>query len=411
MLAAVGGGRAASTAVRGEGQLDFGGFLDRMGERDVTGPARGLFGVVLALLGAGFLLQVGHAATVMGTAEFHAHVVAELVMRALAIVVILVAARIGPSGLRPFLPLLVTLSLVALFCVFVPGIGVNLNGARRWIHVGISVQPSEVARVVLILWLAHYCVALGPRIDTVRRGLARMMGVTMTIAGLVLVQPDLGGTLVLLICACATMWTGGVATSRVALPFFGLSVGAFALAVTGQGYVSGRLAMWLDRTQNAQVNEAVGALATSGPFGAGYTGGVLRNLGFSYQNSDFAFSFVGEELGWAGVVGLIALLVAFLWYGARVVLAVRDRFDAVCAFGLTLSVAFQAVVHVGVVSGLMPPKGMTLPFLSSGGTSLLVSSLTVGLVLGAARRTARRQADDLGSADASTTVHAPTTSA
>jgi cell division protein FtsW len=370
-------------------QLEFGGFVDRVARLDPLSPARGLFGVVLALLGAGLLVQLGYSATVFGTEQFHADVARELVMRTLALVVLLCAWRIGPSGLRRFLPLLVTLALIALVCVWMPGIGVDRNGARRWIEVGVSVQPSEVARIVLILWLAHTCVALGPRVATLYRGLLRMMALVCVMCGLVLMQPDLGGSMVMLLCACATMWVGGVGTGRIALPFFGLFASAFALAVTGQSYVSGRIAMWLDKTQNAQVAEAAGALATSGPFGAGYTGGALRNRGFSYQDSDFAFSYVGEEFGWAGVVGLVALLVAFLWYALRMVLSLRDRYDAVAAFGLSLSVAFQALVHVGVVAGLAPPKGMTLPFISSGGTSLLVSSLTVGLALGAARRSAR----------------------
>lgn len=373
-------------------QLDFAGYVDGALERDVSAPARGLFAVVLALTAAGFLLQIGHAATVLGAGAFRSFVVGEMLMRSLGLAVLLVAARIGPTGLRRFLPLLVTGALAGLVLVFVPGVGVELNGARRWIHVGMSVQPSEVARVVLILWIAHYCVTLGPRIETLWRGLLRMMGVTVAMGLLVLVQPDLGATLVLLICASATMWTGGVGTGRVALPFFCLSAISLAMAVTSTSYVSGRLAMWLDRSQNAQIDEAVGALSTSGALGSGYTGGVLRNLGFSYQNSDFAFSYVGEELGWFGVVALIGLLLGFLWYGMRVVLALSDRYDAVCAFGLVLSVAFQAFVHLGVVAGLAPPKGMTLPFLSSGGTSLLVSSATVGLVLGAARHTARAQA-------------------
>ncbi|MEZ5979869.1 MAG: FtsW/RodA/SpoVE family cell cycle protein [Planctomycetota bacterium] len=382
-----------------EGQLDFGGFVDRMAERDPSPYARGVFGVVLALMGVGLLVQIGHAATVLDTAAFRGEVLRELVMRSLGLAVLLAAARIGPSGLRHLLPAWMTAALLLLLAVWLPGIGVELNGARRWIDVGISVQPSEVARIALILWIAHYCVTLGPRIDTLRRGLARMMGMVALFCGLVLLQPDLGGTIVMLLCACATMWVGGVGTGRVALPFFALGAGAFALAVTGQSYVSGRLAMWLDRTQNAQVDEAVTALQTAGPFGSGYPNGVLRNLGFSYQDSDFVFSYVGEEFGWLGVAALLALLVAFLAYSVRMLLAINDRFDAVCAFGLTLSVAFQALVHVGVVAGLAPPKGMTLPFISSGGTSLLVSSLTVGLALGAARRSALAPAAPVPSPD------------
>ena len=114
-----------------------------------------------------------------------------------------------------------------------------------------------------------------------------------------------------------------------------------------------------------------------------------RNAGVPYLESDYVFALVGEELGLVGMLLVLGLLVAFLWFGLRLVLSVRDRYEALVSFGLLVSVALQAMLHVQVVAGLAPPKGMTLPFISDGGTSLIVSSLAVGLALGAARRSSQ----------------------
>jgi cell division protein FtsW len=127
-------------------------------------------------------------------------------------------------------------------------------------------------------------------------------------------------------------------------------------------------------------------MSKGGALGEGLTLGVSRNAGVPYLESDCVFGLVGEELGLVGMLVVIGLLLAFLWYASRLVLSVKNRYEALVSFGLLVSVALQAMLHVQVVAGLAPPKGMTLPFISDGGTSLLVSSLAVGLALGAARR-------------------------
>jgi cell division protein FtsW len=150
-------------------------------------------------------------------------------------------------------------------------------------------------------------------------------------------------------------------------------------------YVRHRIEMWLGHQQNDQVVRSTEAIASGDWFGVGVGQGLFRNAGVPYLESDYVFALVGEELGLFGQIALIGLFLALLWYGLRLVLAIQDRFAALCCFGLLLSVALQAMVHLQVVSGLAPPKGMTLPFVSHGGTSLVVSSLAVGLALGAAR--------------------------
>jgi cell division protein FtsW len=151
-------------------------------------------------------------------------------------------------------------------------------------------------------------------------------------------------------------------------------------------YIRERLAMWTGHVSNDQVSHTLDALTSGGLRGVGLAAGGFRNNGVPYLESDYVFALLGEEFGMLGMWLVVGLFCAFLWFAMRLVLSLRDRYEALCSFGLLVSVGLQAMVHVQVVSGLAPPKGMTLPFLSDGGTSLIVSSLAVGLALGAARR-------------------------
>ena len=294
-------------------QLHFTGLLERLSRRDAEGPANILFGLVLALLGFGLLLQAGHAATVMGPAEFKADFLSEVRDRILALGVLLLAVRTGIRRLERFLPLGMSLAVLALVLVWAPVIGSGANGSNRWLRIGLSVQPSEFARVALILWVAWYSIRLGPKVNELG-GVLRMFLPTLLFAGLVWVEPDKGGACVLFLCAAATMWVGGVDSSRVALPFFLLVAGAMVIANAANTYSRGRIEMWIGDSYNEQVVEGMGAIASSGSVGAGFAGGELRNRGFSYMDSDFVFSLVAEEFGAFGMALVLAAFCACLLY-------------------------------------------------------------------------------------------------
>jgi cell division protein FtsW len=200
------------------------------------------------------------------------------------------------------------------------------------------------------------------------------------------VETDLGGALLLLLCILATMWVAGARPLHV----WGVcaTVGALALIVgsTREAYIRARIAMFLGAAGNEQLEGSTQAMQSGGLFGVGLGQGQFRNHGVPYLESDFVFAQVGEELGLFGMLLCLGLFAAFLWYGLQLVHSLRDRFAALASFGLLLSTSLQAMLHVQVVCGLAPPKGMTLPFISHGGTSLVVTCLGVGLALGAARR-------------------------
>ncbi|MFO1011741.1 MAG: FtsW/RodA/SpoVE family cell cycle protein [Planctomycetota bacterium] len=350
--------------------------------------AQRLFFVVLALIGLGLVMQVNHAATTQDPETFWSQLTSQLGFRIAAVGALLAGYKLGPQGLRRFIPALTVLSFVALLLVFVPGFAASKNGAHRWIElplVGLSFQPSELARIVIILWVADRCIRLGADVLDMRRGVLPMLVVGFLFFFSILVETDLGGSLLFLVCFVSTLWMGGADLLKVAGPVMGIGGTAVLLVVTFVGYIRNRLLMWLGSASNHQVERSADAIASGDFFGVGLGQGLYRNARVPYLDTDYVFALVGEELGLFGMLVLLGLFVAFAWTALRYVLSIKDRYAALCAFGLLLSVCVQAMVHMQVVTRLAPPKGMPLPFISHGGTALVVSSLAVGLALGAHR--------------------------
>ncbi len=356
---------------------------------DPAAPAVRLFCVVLVLMGIGLLLQANHAATTQPPELFWSNLWSQVFFRVAALGALLLGLRLGPERLQRAIPALVVLVIAALILVYVPGFSSARNGSHRWLPVpgtGLTFQPSEVARIVMILWVANRCVRLGRDVESLRRGVWPMLRLGLVVFLLIVCETDLGGALLFLSCFLITMWVGGARLSHVSGPFV-FAGGAASLALLlGASYVRHRVDMWLGNHKNDQVIRSAEAMASGDWVGVGMGQGLFRNAGVPYLESDYVYALAGEELGLLGMLALVALYVALLWYALRLVISIRDRYASLCAFGLLLSVGLQAMVHLQVVSGLAPPKGMTLPFVSHGGTSLVVSSLAVGLALGAARR-------------------------
>lgn len=349
--------------------------------------ANALFGVVLALMAIGFLVQASHAATIQGVDDYHGELVSQALFRVGGILALAVGYRFGPSGVRRFLPALMVAAGAMLVAVYIPGLRAEVNGSKRWLDLGaLTFQPSEVARVVLVLWVADRCTRLGESLQGFRRGVLPMLLASFVFFGLVLGETDLGGSLLLLLCALMVMWVGGAQFRSVAVPAIVVGGGAIAGLAAFIPYVRHRIAVFFHQAQNDQVSDTFNAIAHGGPLGTGIGAGPFRNAGVPYLDSDYVFAQLGEEFGVFGMFVVLGLALSFMWFSLRLVLSLRDRYDGLCAFGLLISVCLQGMIHCQVVARLAPSKGMTLPFISDGGTSLIVSSLAVGLALGAARR-------------------------
>ena len=354
--------------------------------KDPERPVQGLFVTVLFLLAFGLIVQIGHAATVRSGAGFQAEVLEQLGIRMLGIVALLVGVRVGPVGIRRWIPFAAVVALILLVLCYVPKVGLAINGSKRWVALGpITFQPSELARIVVVLWVANHCVLYGERLRLLLRSVLPILAWTLVYFLLIYFERDVGGAILLLACVLSTLWVGGARTGHVSA-FLILTVpAALVWGLMTAPHVRHRILTFLGEAQNDQVTETTQAVADGGLLGVGYTHGVTRVKNVPHLESDFVLAQVGEEFGWFGMALVVLLFASFAWFALQLVLSIRDRFSALCAFGLCVSIALQALIHIEVVAGLGPPKGMPLPFVSNGGSSLLVSCLAIGLALGAAR--------------------------
>jgi len=286
---------------------------------------------------------------------------------------------------------------VLLALVLVPGIGTSANGATRWLGAGpLTFQPSELAKLTVLVFVADLLARRAAWMGDVRVTLVPVLVVFGTFAGLLMLQPNLGTTLVLGSIVLAVLYVAGTPL----LPLAGLSaVGAAAATVLALAapYRRARVMAFLDPWKDYQdtgyqtIQSLVG-LASGGITGTGL-GQSRAKWGFlPYAHTDFIFAIIGEELGLVGALSVVALIVALCILGARAALLAPDRFGMLLAAGITAWFGVQAFVNIGAVIGILPITGVPLPFVSYGGTSLMINLVAAGLLLNVARQGRRRAA-------------------
>ena len=285
--------------------------------------------------------------------------------------------------------LLLLACVVLLLMVFVPGLGVSVKGAHRWINLGVSnFQVVEVVKVFFIVWLASYLVRFRDEVNATWAAMLKPLGVVVLLVALLLMQPDFGSSSLLLAITAGMLVLGGVNMPRMFGPVLvGLPV--LAVIAIAEPYRMRRLTSfsdpWADPFGSGyQLTNALMAIGRGEWSGIGLGGSVLKLNYLPEVHTDFIFSVIGEELGFVGVclvVALYALLVgrAFL-IGLRCV-EMRRHFAGYVAFGVALWIGMQSFVSMGVNLGLLPTKGLTLPLISSGGSSILMTCVAMGLLL------------------------------
>ena len=279
--------------------------------------------------------------------------------------------------------------VVLLLLVFVPGLGVSVKGAHRWINLGVSnFQVVEVVKVFFIVWLASYLVRFRDEVNATWEAMLKPLGVVVLLVALLLMQPDFGSSSLLLAITAGMLVLGGVNMPRMFGPVLvGLPI--LAVIAIAEPYRMRRLTSfsdpWADPFGSGyQLTNALMAIGRGEWSGIGLGGSVLKLNYLPEVHTDFIFSVIGEELGFVGVclvVALYALLVgrAFV-IGLRCV-EMRRHFAGYVAFGVALWIGMQSFVSMGVNLGLLPTKGLTLPLISSGGSSILMTCVAMGLLL------------------------------
>jgi len=285
--------------------------------------------------------------------------------------------------------LLLLACFALLLAVFVPGLGRTVNGARRWLNLGVSnFQAVEAVKLLYIVWLASYLVRFRDEVNATWKAMLKPLGVAVALVGLLILQPDFGSLSLILAITAGMLVLGGVNMPRMFGPVLvGLPVLA-AIAIA-EPYRVRRFTSFLDPWADPfdsgyQLTNALMAVGRGEWFGVGLGASVQKLSYLPEAHTDFILAVIGEELGLAGValvIGLYALLAGrAFWVGLKCV-EMRRHFAGYCAFGVALWMSLQSFVSIGVNLGLLPTKGLTLPLISSGGSSVLMTCMALGLLL------------------------------
>ena len=264
--------------------------------------------------------------------------------------------------------------------------GPRINGARRWFGVaGIGVQPSEFAKIAVIFFVAAILERRMDRIDELRYSMFPIAITLGVFVGLIMMQPDLGTALCIIVSVGTMIFAAGI-SYRYILGLLLVSLPAASVVLMSADYRQRRMMVFLNPWQDPlgfgfQVIQSLIAVGTGGVLGRGLMAGVQKLFYLPYPETDFIYAVIGEELGLAGATVILACFCVIAWRGLRTAMRAPDRFGALLALGLTTMISVQAFFNISVVLGLLPTKGIPLPFVSFGGSSLIVSMIGMGILL------------------------------
>ncbi len=313
-----------------------------------------------------------------------------MVSIALGLAACLLFSRIRSHGLERIAYPALAVVAVALVAVLVPGLGIVRGGARRWIGLGaLNVQPSELAKIVVVLYLARSIVRKGAQITTFSVGVMPHVIVVGVLAGLVAREPDFGTAVVLSVLLFAMLFVGGVRVRHLIVPLLP-ALPLAAWAIHSSPYRLRRVMVFLDpwrhpRDAGFQLVQSFLAFGSGGTFGTGLGESKQKMFYLPEAHTDFIFSVIGEELGLIGALLVVALFGLLAIRGFRVAFHHPTPFGRLVAFGVTVLLVAQAGVNMAVVVGLLPTKGLALPFVSYGGSAMIGALASVGVLLAMSR--------------------------
>ena len=279
---------------------------------------------------------------------------------------------------------IIIICLILLILVLIPGIGSIRNGSRSWFRIGsFGIQPSEFTKLGLIIFTSKYL--------TKYKKMLPILLLLGLIFGLIMLQPDFGTGMVLVMSILGLLFVGGMKLSFIyKMAFIGI-FGIIGLIIIAP-YRLARILSFLDPWQDPlgsgfQIIQSLYAIGPGGLFGQGIGNSIQKYFYLPEPQTDFIFSIISEELGFMGVLVVTSLLCLIIFTGFKIALKTNDLFGKYLSFGISFSLAFQALLNLMVVVGLIPVTGVTLPFLSYGGSSLLISMISIGIILNIAKKT------------------------
>ncbi len=286
---------------------------------------------------------------------------------------------------------ILVLSLLCLALVLIPGVGSVVNGARRWIRIGaIGFQPSEFAKIAAIIFISNYIVKNQQNMKGFIKGFVIPMGVAGILSIFILIEPDFGTAAFLSLLTVTLLIVGGARIVYVifcVLVFVPIVYELIWEVPYRRERFAGFLDPWVDPLgKGYHIIQSWIALGSGGLSGVGLGNSYQKLFFLPESSNDFIFSIIGEELGLIGTIAIIVLFSLFIWQGIRVCYHAPDFFGSLLAFGVTYSICLQTAINIGVVVGRLPTKGMPLPFISAGGSSLFFTLLGMGILLNVAQQ-------------------------
>ncbi len=343
----------------------------------------GMIAAFSILAGVGLVMIYSLTAPLATTSAMPPQFIRQLVALATSILVLIAALRVPLAMWRRFaLPLWGVSSVLLLATLFV---GVEVNGARRWLELpGLRLQAAEVAKFATVLAVAVMLTA-NPSRRTRLKPVVRAAALCVPPVALLLLQPDFGSSLVLCATVGALLFAAGT-PMRLLLPPTALAIGGAAIYVALRPYAHMRWIGFMDPWATAthegfQLVQSFVAFGRGGLFGVGVGGGRQKLYYLPEVHTDFILAGIAEELGLIGVLAVLGAFAAFVWAGGRIAQRAQEPLAALVAIGMTSLIGIPAAINAGVVMGLLPTTGFTLPFVSYGGNSLLICSLAVGILL------------------------------
>ena len=357
-------------------------------------PDLWLFGLIVALVSIG-VVMVYSASAIMAADRFHdpLHFLKRQGMWViLGMIALWAGMRFDYRRLERFVVPLLAVSFVLLVIVLVPPFGQEINGTRRWLRLGpVSFQPVELAKLSLLLYLASFLAHREEAMASFGRGLLPLLLMAGGMAGLTLLQPDMGNAMVLLILTLALAYLGGARVMHMGL-IAGAALPLCAVAIAMKPYRLRRMVAFMNpwndpQGSGFQIIQSFLALGSGGWLGRGLGESKQKLFYQPEAHTDFVFAIIGEEFGIAGAAVVVALFTLLIWRGLRIGLRAPEAFGSYLALGLTVMLATQTIVNLGVVTGSLPTKGLPLPFISFGGSALTMTLFSAGVLLNISQHT------------------------
>lgn len=356
-----------------------------------------LIAIVLLLAFIGLIMVASTSLVGAESLEDCGYLRRQIIWVALAVTAMLCVSRIDYHVMARLSPWILAGTALLLIAVLIPGIGTRHNGARRWIRfLGFGVQPSEIAKLAVVLFVAAWLSRGTDRAKSFLSGFLPVLAVTGAVGALIVVEPDLGTTILVGVVGVGVGVLAGFRATHLA-PFVVPCIPFLYHLVWMVSWRRERLLAFLDPWKyydgvGYQLCQALVALGSGGCTGVGL-GQSRQKLGFLPEAiHDFIFAILGEEAGLIGTLLVVSLFAAFVWYGFRVASRARDQLGFLIAGGVTLTIGLQALINMAVVTGAAPTKGISLPFVSFGGSSLFFLMCMAGMLLNVARQTEEAEA-------------------